>query len=145
MSNLQSIRAAYELPIQNALDSLQPPIPVYFDNQLYDENDSETEFAVLEIGFGDMTVLNMLPCGDSEWIRGLLVLNIYTPKGIGPGRAQEAAQVVWGALDLFNKGFSQTKGVTARITNVTGPRLFALPNRPLFAARISTGIRARVD
>ena len=92
-----------------------------------------------------MTLTNLLPCGDSEWIRGLLVLNIYAPKGIGPGRVQEAAQIVWGALELFNKGFSQSTGVTARVTSLSGPRFFALPNRPLFAARISTGIRARLD
>jgi hypothetical protein len=145
MSTLQQVRTAYEVPIKAALSALQPPIPVYIDNQLYDDNDATTEFAILEIGFGDMTALNLQPCGDSEWIRGFLVLNIYVPKGTGPGRAQEASQVVWGALELFNKGFSQSTGVTARITQLSGPNFYALPNRPLFAARISTGIRARVD
>ena len=40
MNDLQAIRRAIEEPVEAALAALTPPIPVFTDNRLYDEDDA---------------------------------------------------------------------------------------------------------
>jgi hypothetical protein len=82
-------------------------------------------------------------CGDTEFIRGSLVIEVFTPKGAGPGRGQEAAQALWQALMPLNRAIGATTGVIARTGPVRGAAFTPLQGRPHFMTRLDMPIRAR--
>ena len=141
---LQLIRTAYETPVRNALLALTPAIASLTDNQFYDDNTAVTEFALIRINFGLMT--EAVLCAPMERIRGSLVVEIFTQKGKGPGRAQIAATAVLTALAQFNAhGPKPASGVYARLGAIDGPTFTPLDGRPHLATRITCPIRARVE
>ena len=143
MNDLQTIRRAYEAPVETALAALVPPIPVYTDNRFYDADDAKSEFCLCRLSFGLMTENTIGVCGDTEFIRGSLVIEVFTPKGAGPGRGQEAAQALWQALMPLNRAIGGTVGVVARTGPLQGPAFTPLQGRPHFMTRLSAPIRAR--
>jgi hypothetical protein len=143
MNELQAIRRAYEEPVEVALATLIPPIRVYTDNRFYDADDANSEFCLCRLSFGLMTENTIGLCGDIEFIRGALVVEVFTPKGAGPGRAQSAAQAIWTNLMPLNRVLSKGEGVLARIGEIRGPSFTPLQGRPHFMTSISAPIRAR--
>jgi hypothetical protein len=143
MNELQSIRRAYEEPVEVALASLIPSIPVHTDNRFYDADDAKSEFCLCRLSFGLMTENTIGLCGDIEFIRGSLVVEVFTPKGAGPGRAQSAGQAVWTSLMPLNRVLSKGEGVLARIGQIRGPSFKPLQGRPHFMTSLSAPIHAR--
>jgi hypothetical protein len=143
MNELQAIRRAYEEPVEVALASLIPSIPVYTDNRFYDADDAKSEFCLCRLSFGLMTENTIGLCGDIEFIRGSLVVEVFTPKGAGPGRAQNAAQAVWTSLMPLNRVLSKGEGVLARIGQIRGPSFTPLQGRPHFMTSLNAPIHAR--
>lgn len=143
MNELQAIRRAYEAPVEAAMAALIPAIPVYTDNRFYDANDANAEFCLCRVSFGLMTENAIGVCGDIEFIRGALVMEVFTPKGAGPGRGQEAAQALWAALMPLNRAMGSTDGLVARIGPLRGPSFTPLSGRPHMMTSLSAPIRAR--
>jgi hypothetical protein len=141
MNDLQIIRRAYEAPVETALTALVPPIPVYTDNRFYDADDAKSEFCLCRVSFGLMTENTIGVCGDIEFIRGSMVIEVFTPKGAGPGRGQEIAQALWQALMPLNTVMGGTVGVIARTGPFQGPAFTPLQGRPHFMTRLSVPIR----
>jgi hypothetical protein len=142
MNELQSIRRMYEQPVEAALGALTTAIPVFTDNRYYAEDDATSEFALCRLNFGLMTEPSLATpgCGDSSWIRGTLIVEIFTPKGNGPGRPQAAAEAVWDALCQINTGLSPELGIRARVGQISGPTFQPLQGRPHYMARVSCAI-----
>lgn len=142
---LQAIRRAYEGPIEEALAALTPSIPCFTANELYDENDVLSEFCLMRLSFG---LMNLLDIGcQTEFIRGSAVIEVYTAKGTGPGRGQDAAVAILQALAPLRGAFPPVTvpGVTARIGVVQGPTFTPLSRRPHLATVISFPFNARVE
>jgi len=144
MNDLQAIRRAIEEPVELALAALIPPIPVFTDNRLYDENDATSEFCLVRVSFGLMTDTTIGICGDVEFIRGSAVIEVYTPKGNGPGRGQQAAEAIWRALMPLNRALPAAGDLVVRTGSFSGPSFTPLQGRPHFFTRLSMPVRARV-
>jgi hypothetical protein len=144
MNELQTIRRAVEAPIEAALAALTPAIPVFTDNRLYDEDDAASEFCLVRLSFGSMTTPTIGLCGDLEQIRASVVVEVFTSKGNGPGRGQQAAQRIWNALMPLNRVLPAAGDLVVHVGTISGPSFTPLKGRPHFFTRMSLPVYARV-
>jgi hypothetical protein len=145
MNELQAIRRLVEAPVEVALAALTPKIPCFTDNRLYDEDDATSEFCLMRVSFGLMDEPALGPCGNGELIRASTVIEIFTMKGNGPGRGQNAATAVWRAVEAINRGLPRADVPVIRIGAVSGPGFMPLEGRPHFMTRLSFPLKARYD
>lgn len=141
---LQAIRRTVEQPIEDALLALDPSIPSFTSNEFYDEDDALSEFALLRLSFG---LMNLLDIGcQTEFIRGSMVVEVYTPKGEGPGRGQDAAVAVLRAIAPMRglRPAERQAEVVTRVGVVQGPTFTPLSKRPHLATVLTFPITARV-
>ena len=81
--NLNTVRAAIEGRIATELAS-SPAIPVVFHNMSYDSS-AVTTFVQCLTTFGESNYLTLGSASGTNQVNGIVVLNIFTPQGIGSG------------------------------------------------------------
>jgi hypothetical protein len=140
---LQAVRTAIETPVIAALGAFSPAIPTLVENQFYQDNDALSEFGLVRVQFGLMSEDTL--CEPMERVRGVVVVEVFTAKGEGPGRAQEVAAAVLAALADVNLPPATSGSIRVRIGQLDGPSFTPLDGRPHLATRISAPLRARVD
>ena len=82
-TNLNTVRAAIEGRIATELAS-SPAIPVVFHNMPYDSS-AVTTFVQCLTTFGESNYLTLGSASGTNQVNGIVVLNIFTPQGIGSG------------------------------------------------------------
>ena len=82
-TNLNTVRAAIEGRIATELAS-SPAIPVVFHNMPYDSS-AVTTFVQCLTSFGESNYLTLDNASGTNRVNGIVVLNIFTPQGIGSG------------------------------------------------------------
>ena len=82
-TNLNTVRAAIEGRIATEL-ALSPAIPVVFHNMSYDSS-AVTTFVQCLTTFGESNYLTLGSAIGTNQVNGIVVLNIFTPQGIGSG------------------------------------------------------------
>ena len=82
-TNLNTVRAAIEGRIATELAS-SPAIPVVFHNMSYDSS-AVTPFVQCLTTFGESNYLTLGSASGTNQVNGIVVLNIFTPQGIGSG------------------------------------------------------------
>ena len=139
---LQAIRRFFEQPVEDSITLYDGSIPVFTDNQTYVDNDAESEFVLMRVNFGPTTEQTF--CGPMERIRGSLVVEIYTPKGRGPGRGQTLATAVMRSLNNLPRHTNTTTPgvVSGGINEINGPTFTSLDGRPHQLTRLSCGFQA---
>lgn len=136
---LQNIRRYYEQPvIDYATDN---SIEIRLDNQNVPTGDASDEFIVTRLNFGEMTEPSL--CGLLENIRGSFVIEVFTPKGKGPARAQKIMEDLFcKMMKLTKRPADRTYGVRGTLGPITGPLFTALDERPYFFGAMSMPIQA---
>ena len=82
--DLNGVRATIEARLATELAS-SPAIPVVFDNMAFDSTAEDT-FVQCQTSFGSGSYLTMGGSANStNSVVGLLLINIFTEEGIGPG------------------------------------------------------------
>lgn len=139
--SFQAIRRFYEEPVRAAAATLSPPVPVFFDNQPFTDADAAKEHILMRLNFGSTTEEVL---GDTvEAVQGTLVVEVYTPKGKGPGRGQLIATKVMQALFSINRSPRLlANNVRGSIGASSGPSFYPLEGRPHFLTRLGCGFRA---
>jgi hypothetical protein len=137
----QAVRNHYEAPIRTTCAALTPAVPVFFDNQPFTEADAAKEHVLMRLSFTNTTEQVL---GDTvEALQGVIVIEIYTPKGAGPGRGQRVATEIAKQLNGMNRNsFRAVNNVRGSVGPLTGPTFAALEGRPHFFTRLSCGFRA---
>lgn len=150
--NYQAIRAVLESPLLTAYNNLVPAVPVYFDNVMNDGADSAEEFVHVNIQFGLTTETSL--SSSLDYVRGIVVIRTYTPKGRGPARNQELVNIAVSAIQTINDTTKSSGGIYLRTGSIEGPTFspdFAgtTPDQqsrraftPFFVSRIETGFQA---
>jgi hypothetical protein len=140
MTTLQEIRGVYERVVIDAAGITD----IFVENEAIADFDEYNEYGLVRVNFGMMQELN-IGCEATEFIRGSLVCEIYTPKGRGPGRGLEIAQPIIQALCTLNKPTAQDgQLIIARIGAIVGPRQTPLERRPHHFTGFSCPIYCRV-
>ena len=138
----QAVRSVFEVPVINALNALTPSVPTYVDNQAFTVPDAGQEYATINLQFGQTTSRAL--SGNSEDLRGSLVIECFTAKNTGPARAQQMITPVMKALNDLNScnGYEAT-GAVGWVGDMTGPAFFALTDTPFYMVRLSVAVSAR--
>jgi hypothetical protein len=152
--NYQAIRAVLEGPLLTAYNNLVPSVPVYFDNVMNDDADSAEEYVHVNIQFG-LTTETALST-DHDYVRGVVVIRTYTPKGKGPARNQTLVNTAATVLRTINTTAKLNSGIYLRLGAIEGPSFSPdfggnVPDQqsrraftPFFISRISAGFQAQV-
>ena len=140
--SFQAVRAVFEVPVIDALAALTPAVPCFVDNQAYTIPDADQEYATVNLQFGTTTSRTL--SGNSEDLRGSLVVEGFTAKNGGPARAQEIITPVMQALNDLNSciGYEAT-GAVGWVGDMNGPEFFALDEIPFYMVRLSVAVSAR--
>ena len=137
-----------------AYNGLTPAVPVYFDNIMNDGSDSAKEFVDVNIQFGLTTETALT--GNPDYVRGVIVIRTYTPKGKGPGRNQTLVNIAGTVLQAINDQPKSSTGIYLRTGSIDGPAFSpdyggTTPDQqsrraftPFFISRISAGFQAQV-
>lgn len=139
MGALQSIRAYFEIPLITVYSAQVPAIPVYVDNQEYIDCDSTSEFALLRMNFGSISQQGVMQ--NFEYVRGTLILEIYSAKGTGPGRGQELAELA--IYTLYDTIGHRIDNVMGNFGQMVGPTFSPLSGAPHYLTRLSVPIQGR--
>jgi hypothetical protein len=139
--SLQEVRRLFEEPVLTAMTMTTPVVPVYVDNQIFPDSGAAKEHAVVRVDFGLTTEESLAE--NFEHLRGVVTVEIYTPKGQGPGRAQELATLAAKALNGINDcGPHPPTGAYGHVRGMEGPSFFPLSDTPHYLARLSCSFRA---
>jgi hypothetical protein len=152
--NYQAIRAVLESPLLTAYNNLVPAVPVYFDNVMNDGADSAEEYVHVNIQFGLTTETSLT--SNHNYVRGVVVIRAYTPKGRGPARNQELVDIAFNTLQTINNTPKPSSGIYLRTGSIDGPTFSpnfsgTVPDQqsrraftPFFISRIEAGFQATV-
>jgi hypothetical protein len=117
--NLNTVRATIEGRLATEL-ALAPAIPIVFHNQPYTPTPNSSWVQCL-VSFGNNNYLTMGgTTGSSNSVIGLALVNIFTPKGVGPGANYTIGKRI---RDLYNRVI--VSGV--HFDPPTGPEVVAAP------------------
>jgi hypothetical protein len=118
--DLNAIRAIVEGRLASEL-AAAPPIPVVFHNVAYTPTPGST-WVQCTVSFGNNNYLTMgSTAGASNSVIGVIVVNIFSAKGVGPGANFTVGKRV---RDLYNR--IVVSGV--RFDPPTGPEVVATPS-----------------
>lgn len=116
--SLNTIRAAIEGRIATEF-AASPVIPVAYQNVPFTPPNNSS-FIQAFVGFGDQAYLTLLaPATGMNRVNGALTVNIFTPRGVGPGANLTIAQRVinlFSRLILQNINFDAANGPNAIAT-----------------------------
>ena len=97
MSGFQSIRATFEVALNDAYAGLSPAVPVVFDN--VQETPPELPHVLVNLTYTDMTTPVLCPNEAAmEQIRGNIQVSCYTKRGQGMKQLEELAAVAMQTL-----------------------------------------------
>jgi hypothetical protein len=117
--NLNTIRSTIEGRLATEL-ALSPVIPVVFHNQPSTPTPNSS-FVQCLVSFGNNNFLTMGgTTGSSNSVIGVIVMNVFTPKGVGPGANLTIGKRI---RDLYNR--QVVSGV--HFDPPTGPEVVASP------------------
>ena len=126
--DLNSVRATIEARLATELAN-SPAIPVVFHNMAY-EPTPNSSWVQCQTTFGANEYLSQgLTTNSQNRILGLLVMNIFTAKGVGPGANYTIGKRI---RDLYNRVI--VSGVFFDAPN--GPEVLASPARGLLQTQI---------
>ena len=98
-ADLNTIRSTIEARLATELAG-SPVIPVVFHNMPY-EPTPNSSWVQCQVSFGDNDYLTQGGTSDSDnLIVGIMVMNIFTPRGVGPGSNYVIGKRV---RDLYNR------------------------------------------
>lgn len=117
--NLNTIRSVIEGRLATEL-ALSPAVPVVFHNQPYTPTPASSWVQCL-LSFGANNYLTLGgTTGSSNSVIGVVVINVFTAKGVGPGANYTIGKRI---RDLFNRQL--ISGV--HFDPITGPEVLASP------------------
>jgi hypothetical protein len=139
MGALQSIRAYFEVPLITVYSAQAPAIPVLVNNQEYIDYDSTAEFVLLRMNFGAISQQGVMQ--SFEYVKGTLILEIYSAQGTGPGRGQDLAELA--IYTLYDTIGPRVGDVMGSIGQILGPTFAPLTGAPHHLTRLSVPIQGR--
>lgn len=119
-TNLNTVRSTIEGRLKTELDS-SPVIPIVFHNMPYTPTPA-SDWVQCLVNFGSSSYLSMGgTSGSDNRINGVVLINIFTPKGEGPGDNLTIGKRI---RDLYNRII--VSGV--HFDPPTGPEVLATPS-----------------
>jgi hypothetical protein len=136
----QAIRAAIEGPLQTAFGALSPAVPVFFDGITAAPANATTEYVRVNVTFGLTTEVTLT--SNLDFVRGSVVIRVYSEKGKGPVRNQTLLDTAVTTLTSLSASTRDDSGIYLRPGAINGPTFSAEEASPHFVGRIDTSFTA---
>lgn len=136
----QAIRAAIEGPLQTAFGALSPAVPVFFDGITAAPANATTEYVRVNVTFGLTTEVTLT--SNLDFVRGSVVIRVYSEKGKGPVRNQTLLDTAVTTLTSLSASTRDDSGIYLRPGAINGPTFSAEEASPHFVGRIDTSFIA---
>jgi len=136
----QEIRAAIEAPLQTAFGALSPAVPVFFDNITAAPANTTTEYVRVNITFGVTTEVGLT--SNLDFIRGSLVVRVYSEKGKGHARNYTLLNTAVTTLRALPASIRDDAGIYLRPGAINGPTFSAEETSPHLVGRIDASFTA---
>jgi len=136
----QAIRAAIEGPLQTAFGALSPAVPVFFDGITAAPANATTEYVRVNVTFGLTTEVTLT--SNLDFVRGSVVVRVYSEKGKGPVRNQTLLDTAVTTLTSLSASTRDDSGIYLRPGAINGPTFSAEEASPHFVGRIDTSFTA---
>jgi len=136
----QAIRAAIESPLQTAFGALSPAVPVFFDGITAAPANATTEYVRVNVTFGLTTEVTLT--SNLDFVRGSVVIRVYSEKGKGPARNQTLLNTAVTTLTGLSASTRDSSGIYLRPGAINGPTFSAEGASPHFVGRIDASFTA---
>lgn len=136
----QAIRAAIESPLQTAFGALSPAVPVFFDGITAAPANATTEYVRVNVTFGLTTEVTLT--SNLDFVRGSVVVRVYSEKGKGPARNQTLLNTAVTTLTGLSASTRDSSGIYLRPGAINGPTFSAEEASPHFVGRIDASFTA---
>ena len=133
---LVNTRAAFEKAVTDAVADVDPTVEMIYDNMVYKTPGKTKKYIVMSIDFAQATVQNQGAA--SDFYSGVVLCNIYVPKGKGSAKLSELGEAVIDGLTSVNApGYSDTFSCKPRVLDINGVTPLEIEDRSHFVGLIS--------
>ena len=136
----QAIRAVIESPLQTAFGALSPAVPVFFDGITAAPANATTEYVRVNVTFGLTTEVTLT--SNLDFVRGSVVIRVYSEKGKGPARNQTLLNTAVTTLTGLSASTRDSSGIYLRPGAINGPTFSATETSPHFVGLIDASFTA---
>ena len=117
---LVNTRAAFEKAVTDAVADVDPTVEMIYDNMVYKTPGKTKKYIVMSIDFAQATIQNQGAA--SDFYSGVVLCNIYVPKGKGSAKLSELGEAVIDGLTSVNaSGYTDTFNCSPRVADISGP------------------------
>ena len=133
---LVNTRAAFEKAVTDAVADVDPTVEMIYDNMVYKTPGKTKKYIVMSIDFAQATIQNQGAA--SDFYSGVVLCNIYVPKGKGSAVLSKLGEAVIDGLTSVNaSGYTDTFSCKPRVRDINGPTPLDVEDRSHFVGIIS--------
>ena len=133
---LVNARAAFEKAVTDAVAAADNTVLMVYDNVAYTTPGKTKKYITMTISFTQSTLQNQGAA--SDYYSGVVQCNVYVPRSAGTSVLSSLSEAVIDGLTSVNTpGYVDTFSTVPRVTDISGPNVLELEDRPHFLGIIS--------
>lgn len=133
---LVNARAAFEKAVTDAVAAVDNTVLMVYDNVAYTTPGKTKKYITMTISFTQSTLQNQGAA--SDYYSGVVQCNVYVPRSAGTSVLSSLSEAVIDGLTSVNaSGYVDTFSTVPRVTDISGPNVLNLEDRPHYLGIIS--------
>jgi hypothetical protein len=133
---LVNARAAFEKAVTDAVAAVDKTVLMVYDNVAYTAPGKTKKYIVMTISFTQSTLQNQGAA--SDYYSGVIQCNVFVPRSAGTAVLSSLSEAVIDGLTSVNaSGYVDTFSTVPRVTDINGPNVLNLEDRPHYLGIIS--------
>ena len=133
---LVNARAAFEKAVTDAVAAADNTVLMVYDNVAYTTPGKTKKYITMTISFTQSTLQNQGAA--SDYYSGVVQCNIYVPRSAGTSVLSSLSEAVIDGLTSVNAPeYVDTFSTVPRVTDISGPNVLNLEDRPHYLGIIS--------
>lgn len=133
---LVNARAAFEKAVTDAVAAVDNTVLMVYDNVAYTTPSKTKKYITMTISFTQSTLQNQGAA--SDYYSGVVQCNVYVPRSAGTSVLSSLSEAVIDGLTSVNaSGYVDTFSTVPRVTDISGPNVLNLEDRPHYLGIIS--------
>ena len=133
---LVNARAAFEKAVTDAVAAADNTVLMVYDNVAYTTPGKTKKYITMTISFTQSTLQNQGAA--SDYYSGVVQCNVYVPRSAGTSVLSSLSEAVIDGLTSVNApGYVDMFSTIPRVTDISGPNVLNLEDRPHYLGIIS--------
>jgi hypothetical protein len=133
---LVNTRAAFEKAVTDAVAAVDNTVEMVYDNMVYKTPGKTKKYIVMSVDFAQATLQNQGTA--SDFYSGVVLCNIYVPKGKGSSTLSVLGEaVIDGLISVNAANYNDTFSCSPRVADISGPAPINIDDTSHFLGLIS--------